>query len=79
MSEIVYSQYQFKKAQKILDLRGVANIGDGLYQVQSGTDSEESYMVEGGECSCPGSTKFKKNCTHKLVVEMFKEKGEKYD
>ena len=65
-----YSEYQYKKAKKIIDKAGIAKIEDNVYQVISGTNPNDSYIVDNGVCSCQ-ATRFGRQCTHMLVVEMF--------
>ncbi len=66
-----YSEYQINKARKIIRMNGVVEIAEDAYQVRSGTKLNDSYIVDSGVCTCP-AMKFGRDCTHKLVVEMFK-------
>jgi len=69
-----YSQYQVKKAEKIIRTNGVAELGEGLMQVRSGSDSSQSYIIEGETCDCIGNKVFHKDCVHLLAVKLWKEK-----
>lgn len=75
-----------KKARRLVESGGVAEVGEGLYQVRSSSDESKSYMVDGDACDCPGYKNFYKfhggkgiraNCSHLEAVRIFR--GERAD
>lgn len=72
---MIYSDYQWKKAKKILSNNGIAVIEDNLIQVRSGTEDGKSYLISNRECECEGY-KFNKQCTHVLAYDLWRTKNE---
>ena len=70
-----------RKAKKLVESGGVAEVADDIYQVKSSSDSTKSYMVDGERCDCMGFKNFykfhhgkglKANCSHLEAVKLFK-------
>lgn len=70
-----------KKARRLVESGGVAEAGDGIYQVRSSSDPAKSYIVDGESCDCPGYKNFYKfhggkgiraNCSHLEAVRIFR-------
>lgn len=75
-----------RKAKKLVDSGGVVQIDTGIYQVRSSSSPDQSYVVEDGQCTCPGFKNFykfhhgkglKANCSHLEAVRIYQENSDK--
>ena len=73
-----------RKAKKLVESGGVAQLEDDLFQIRSSSDPEKSYIASSTECECPGFKNFykfhhgkglKANCSHLEAIKIFKQEN----
>lgn len=77
---IAMSTSTIRKAKKLVEEGNVTKIDDDLFQVQSSSDPNKSYMVTLDSCDCLGFKNFykfhygkglKANCSHLEAVRLY--------
>ena len=73
-----------RKAKKLVESGGIAQLEDDLFQIRSSSDLEKSYIASSTECECPGFKNFyklhhgkglKATCSHLEAIKIFKQES----
>ncbi len=74
-----------KKAKKLVESGGIAQLEDDLFQIKSSSNPEQSYFVTSNTCECLGFKNFykfhhgkglKANCSHLEAIRIFKKENQ---